>query len=664
MTSFPLPSRRLVAALVALGLVRAVPLSAQLPRDSAATVRLEEIVVTATRLPLPRAAVASAVTVLTGDELRARGITNLLDALRDVPGAAVAQSGSFGAPASLFLRGGESDYVRVLVDGVPVNAPGGAFDAAHLTTDGIERIEVVRGPASVLYGSDAVAGVVQVFTRSGVGVPRARAEVSAGTFGTSRVLAEASGGTPRLGVTLWGSRFASDGTYPVNSAYHRSEVAGRLHVVPDGRTEAALTLRRDVHRAHFPTDGAGRITDLAQATTGAGTTAGLDVRRAVGPRFEVRLLLASRVADQGYDDPRDGPADTTGAFYYASLGRESRHSADLRAVTWLRPGTVLSVGGTLEREAVRSRDSADGEWGPSASAFAARRRNRAAYAQLVAEAGRGISLEAGARIDRNERFGTFATSRLGASWRVLGAARLRAAAGTALKEPTFFENDATGFVRGNPDLRPERSRSLEVGGDADLAGGRASFAVTLFTQRFADLIQYTFVPPAPDAPNYFNVAAARSAGVELELSARLAPGLTARARYLYLSTRVLRAGFEQGPDAAFAEGRRLLRRPVHAAGVTLGAARGGAALEVSADLVGRRDDLDFSGLVPARVALPAHLRLDGAAAVPLLAGRRSARGLTATLRAENLLGAGYEDVRGFPARGRTLLLGIRAEGGW
>ena len=115
--------------------------------------------------------VTQPVTVITGEELRARGITRVSDALRSVPGATLVQNGSVGSVNSLFLRGGESRYTKVLIDGVAVNAPGGFFDFSHLTTDNIERIEVVRGPASVVYGADAVSGVIQIFTRPPRPVP-------------------------------------------------------------------------------------------------------------------------------------------------------------------------------------------------------------------------------------------------------------------------------------------------------------------------------------------------------------------------------------------------------------------------------------------------------------------------------------------------------------
>ncbi len=648
----------LLALLPALG--GAGGAAAQQPAD---TVVLDSLVVTATRLPLPRAAVASAVTVVTGDALRSRGITDLLDALRDVPGAALVQGGTFGTPASLFLRGGESDYVKVLVDGVPVNDPGGAFDFAHLTVDDVDRIEVLRGPAGVLYGSDAVTGVVQVFTRQGAGAPRWRIGGGGGTFGSARLEGEVAGGTPRAGFSLSGSRFLSDGTYAFNSAYRRTEAAGLLRFSPDDRTDARLTFRFDDHVAHFPTDAAGNVVDHNQFTTGRQTTLGFEARRILGPRFELRLQLASNAADAGYDDRPDGPGDTLGFYADISAGRTVRQSADLRAIAYAGPGTTVTVGGSLERQSDRSTDSSASQFGPSTDTLIASRRNGAVYAQLVADPGGRLALNAGARVDRNQRFGTAATWRAGVSWRLGAEARLRAAVGTALKEPTFYENYATGFVLGNPALRPERDRSWEVGAEVRVGSRGPTLSATWFAQRFTDLIQYTAVPPAAGGPNYYNIAAASASGLETEAGLALGRGVTARAHYTYLQTAVRDAGFQTAPDGPFAEGRPLLRRPAHAGGVSLAYARGAASLWADAELVGRRQDMDYAAATPVRVALPSYLRVDASAALPLL-GRAGGAGLQATLRAENVLDARYEEVRGFPARGRTLFVGLRAEGGF
>src|ERR1043166_2850823 len=151
------------------------------------TARIAPVVITATRGPVTATSAPAAVTLIRGEDLRARGIVSIAAALRDVPGRAFAQSGSFGGTTSLFLRGGESKYVKVLVDGVPVNDPGGAYDFGALTVDNVERIEVVRGPASVLYGADAVTGVIQIFTRRGGGLTRTTVSARGGTYGSADV---------------------------------------------------------------------------------------------------------------------------------------------------------------------------------------------------------------------------------------------------------------------------------------------------------------------------------------------------------------------------------------------------------------------------------------------------------------------------------------------
>src|SRR5207245_597381 len=241
-------------ALFCLLVVAPAALAAQQSRD---TIVLDPVVVTATRIPTAASAVPAAVTVISGAELRAQGIHTVFEALADVPGAAVFQTGSFGGQTSLFLRGGQSNYVKVLVDGVPVNQPGGAFDFANLTTDNIERIEVVRGPASVLYGSDAVTGVVQIFTRQGNGAPRADASVRGGTYGTLVWNAEMSGSTAAAGYSFSVSRFPDNGIYAFDNEYRNTVFSGLVHVAPDDRTDATLTLRYDDNGYHFPTNGAG-----------------------------------------------------------------------------------------------------------------------------------------------------------------------------------------------------------------------------------------------------------------------------------------------------------------------------------------------------------------------------------------------------------------------
>ncbi len=623
-----------VAALAVAPLV----LQAQEPVDTA---RLGPIVVTAERLPIPAAAVPAAVTVLSGAALRAQGIRTVADALRTVPGATVVASGSFGAQTSLFVRGGESDYVKVLIDGVPQNQPGGAFDFAHLTLDGVDRIEVVRGPVSVLYGSDAVAGVVQIFTRPGTGAPHPLASLRAGTFGTTELSAGLQGGGPTLGVTLSASRFGTDGIYRINNHYRDMVVSGRLLWRPEPRGDLGLSLRFGDDVFHYPTDGAGNIVDANQRQTTRGSSAGLDAGRFLSSRLEVRVNAAYHEDEVRFDDEPDDSLDTGPFASYHSRDRIRRVALGGRYNLHVGSGTILTGGAEVEWQRQRG------------TTLDTARRTGAVYAQAVTGLDRAISITAGARLEDNEQFGPHATGRAGAAWRVAAGTRLRLSAGTGFKEPTFYENFATGFVRGNPKLEPEQSTSWEVGAEREVVAGVA-VGLTYFDQRFRNLVLYSFTPVGPDSVNYINVARALARGVELTVTASVGAGRTLSAGYTRLTTRVLTGG----PDPAFVAGQALLRRPRDVATMTLATPLGGrGTLSVAERYVGRRDDFDYGAFT--RVTLPPYTRTDIAGEYRLTPGRDALPGLTLTVRVENLFDTPYAEIKNFPAPRRALLVGGR-----
>ena len=634
-----------------------VTLAGQAPAD---TVELNPVIVTATRFPRSAAAVPAAVTVLHGVELRAQGIHTVFEALRDVPGATVVQTGSFGGQTSLFLRGGQSNYVKVLVDGVPVNQPGGSFDFANLTTDNVERIEVVRGPASVLYGSDAVTGVVQIVTRRGTGRDRAEASVRGGTYGTLVWDAEASGGTQAAGYSISISRFTSDGMYAFNNRYRNILLSGLARVAPDDRTDATLTLRYGDDVFHFPTNGAGRPFDHNQFSYGSGPTLGLDVGHYFTGRFEARLLLATNETDGGFDDRPDSAADSS---RFQNLDDLRRSSADLRVNLYLSSGAVVTLGTAVEQERERSFNVCQTSFGDCTTLpIDSARWNAAFYAQAVTDLGGRIGLTTGVRLEDNERFGTFVTYRLGAVYRLAGGTRLRATAGTGFREPSFLENYSTGYTVGNPDLQPEHSRSWELGFEQSLARDRASLWATVFDQRFADMIDYN-PNVAPGAPNYYNVAAADANGVEVGIRfAPAGPGSVA-ASYTYLHTQINNPGYDPSSGTSLAAGQPLTRRPRHSARLDWGyRLTGRGAVSLALTYVGDRQDQDFSAFPFPRVTLPPFTRVDVAAQLDVLRPRRGTPGFAVSGRVENLLDQKYEDVKNFPARGRTFLVGGRL--GW
>jgi vitamin B12 transporter len=627
------------------------------------TFRLPGLVATAVRVPMPVEALPTPVTVLTGEELRERGVRTVADALRAVPAAAIVQAGPAGSQTSLFLRGGQSGYVKVLVDGVPVNDPGGALDLADLTTDQVERIEIVRGPASVLYGSDAVTGVVQVFTRRGQGAPTLSLSTVGGRgerrhdrdrFSALDAAGTLSGSAGAVGYTLGGGRSWNAGAYPINSDRRIDVLNGRIDWAPSPRTELAFTGRISDSDTGFPTDGAGNLVDLNARLERRSLTASVEAGQRLGDRLAARIQVGLLERDQLARDEPDGPADTLGVFATRLGGHLRRLAADARLDLQLPRGTIASLGAALHDQRGRSSYASDSEWGPYDHEAGFRRRNRGTYAQLLAEPVDRLNVTGGIRLDHNDLFGTFFTHRIGVSYG-LGATRVRGALGRAFREPTFAESFGSGFGdRGNPDLVPESSRSWEVGMDRDLVRG-VRLGLTWFDQRFQDMIQFSAAPGDPDDPNYFNVGAARARGVELTTQARRGP-VAVDGSYTWLATRVLDPGL--ATDAGFVQGEPLLRRPAHAAGLT-GRYRlphGSAGLSIHH--VGERYDLDFGAGFPApRVTMPAYTTVGLAAehALPI----RTGPALDLLVRLENLLDARYDPVHGFPAPGRLVAVGLR-----
>lgn len=639
----------------ALGPAAASTGEAQAVRDTA---RLDELTVTATRVPVSANAVTASVDVITGDELRSRGTVFLADALAELPSATVVQGGGIGGVGALFLRGGESDYVKVLIDGVPVNDAGGAYNFANLTVDNVERIEVVRGPVSVLYGSDAVSGIVQIFTRRGKGPAALSAAVEGGTDATTHVSVTASGGRPALDWSLGVSRFTTDGMYDFNNEYGNTVVSARLAGRPDQATGVAFTVRYNDARSAFPTDFTGAQADSNQFSTQRQLALGVDAGRYLSSVVEARAAVSVSRSETGFDDQPDHAGDVGFGYRSERTTLGTRALFDGRINWYPTPALVTTVGAQYEREAeeIASENESDFGGGPfvETSLFDEDRGTAAVYAQAVGDLASGLALTLNARLDENSAFGTFATARAGAAYRLAGGTRVRGSAGTAYKAPTFCEQYcAQPFIVGEPSLEPERVATYEVGIEQPLAGGAVMLAATWFAQRFADRIEY--IAADPSEPTYANLTAARARGIEIAATASPAAGLRLRAGYTWLDTEIT----DDGGNPSLGEGEPLLRRPAHtlsAGGSYQIGTRGTVSIGVVR--VGSRDDVDFmTGL---RSELPAHVTVGAAASAELVRPGGAVPSLALTVRAENLLDERYEQTFGFPGRRRMLFAGVRA----
>ena len=615
------------------------------------TAILAPVVVTATRVDVTPVAPLASTTVLTGAELRAQGITTLGDALASVPGVFAPQSGSYGSQTSLFLRGGESDYTEVLVDGVPVNDPGGFLDLANLTTDNVDRIEIVRGPTSVLYGSNAVAGVIQIFTRSGQGPDQFTLGVDGGTYGTSNASVSYAGGSDKISGSASVARHRTDGIYAFNSQSRNDIYSGALRLAPDAATSLHLVLRDDDAGAHIPTDFSGAVDDSTQFHLERRLLASLDGDRRITNRLTAHVLFA---ASDAHEQSAQIP-DTPGAecdLCYDSRAGIYRRSVDGRLDFTAAPWAALTAGATAEQQ--RARESGAGPLQRTLHAY---------YAQALGNVGKAFSYTAGVRADDNSQFGTFTTYRLAAGYVLLPGTSIHASIGNAFKEPTFDQTSSTlSFARGNPNLKPERAQSWEAGVAQDVAHGALAVSATYFAQRFRDIIQYDGAPPDTSLPNYFNLTSAIADG--LELSARTAAwrGLSLAGSYTWQHTRVTDAGIDGGPTAEFVDGQRLQRRPTNLASATLAYRPSPrAALFATAGYVGNRVDVDFLNSV--RVEAPAYTLWNFAGEFTILDAHGATPGLTFTARVANVFGTRYAPIFGFRAPGMALDIGFRLTAG-
>jgi vitamin B12 transporter len=647
-------SRYLTALLAA---VAALPLSSTPGQDTTA-VPLDTVVVSAGKAPAGSGTTTQATTVIHGFELRVRGITRLSDALRSLPGAFVAGGGAVGSVTSLFIRGGESRYAKVLVDGVAVNAAGGYFDFANLTTDNVDRIEIVRGPSSVVYGADAMTGVVHVFTRRGSGEPTVVTEARAGTYGTRDIVATAAGTSSRTQYSVGAARHATDGILPFNNHYRNDSWSGSLRHTSAPGTGAGLAVRYGTSRYHFPTDFTGVVEDSNSFRDQRRLTVGFDASRRFAERFDLAFLTGvSRITD--VNDDVDPPPPWIGGsddVHSRFTVRTSRRMAETRA-SYRFAQSLMTAGLEYGHENERS-GSHQGPVGtqlPQISAFSGTRTTRVVFGELVGSAA-PVEYVLSARVDDPSDFGTYGTYRLGVA--AGGVLRLRASVGTAFNAPAFSQLLPTEYTVGSPDLRPERSRSFEIGTEWRPLGERFRMGATRFAQRFTDLIQFVSGGPPDWLGSFANLAAARSDGWELEARAVPMNGLVATASYTRLDARVTR--LDGSYEGLLGVGQPLIRRPRHTSAATLTYAawsRGTAALSVRR--IGSRPDLDFREFPSPTVQLPAHTVVDAAIGVrPLRRG--IGERLTLTLRAENLFDRDYEEVLYYRAPGRTILLGARA----
>ena len=475
---------------------------------------LDDVVVTASRIAETADQTLAPVSVITRQDIERGQIRSVPEALRRVPGLSITNNGGQGKATSVFLRGTESDHVLVLINGVKVgSATLGTFNFESLSIDNVDRIEVVRGPRSHLYGSEALGGIIQIFTRRPTDEVRVNASAGYGSDETTEAFGGFSGRTAGIGYAFdasylhtEGFNACGDGTTvpsggcfandPDDDGFERAAVDGRLDYTFANGVALDLTALYAVSENEF--DGS-----FVNESEGVNYVLGGQVRFSPADIWDVTASAGHTVDDS--DNFLDGTFRTS--------FRTERNSLSLQNDLYLLEGNVTTLGGDFQVDQV----------GGTTDYTEDRRDNYGAFAQHRIEFGRH-TLQASGRVDENEQFGGFLTGGLSYGLRLTDSLRLTAAYGTAFKAPTFNELFFPGF--GNADLEPEESESFEIGLSARVAG--LNLGASLFRTEIEDLIAFDAATSAPA-----NVNKAEIVGLELFGSGQVA-GFTVSASATFL----------------------------------------------------------------------------------------------------------------------------------
>jgi outer membrane cobalamin receptor len=613
----------------------------------------ETVVVSATRTPVAGEATGADVDTLNGAQLTTMEPIAANDAVRFLPGAVINTAGQHGGLSSLFVRGGESNYNKVIVDGVTVNEPGGTFDFGTLSMAQGDRMEFVRGAQSTLYGSDAMTSVVQVWTRAGsTRVPELRFGADGGNFGTASGHASLAGANGRFDYNVFGDQFNTNGS-GVNDAYSDSLEGANAGV----RLGDSVSLRTRFRHSNSHTGVPGEWNFNGTPLQPPDPNEWSQLNSLLG---SVELAVAAPNGWQhrftGFDylyrynelnvngDPArvfDSPSHEIDRINRAGFEYQGDYSERVWAHT--------TFGYRVENE---NGFVGDVNFPPQTHG---QRLNNDVYLEQQLTLAR-LAVIAGGRLIHDSAFGSTAVPRVALTWQalrggeILSGTRLRFTYATGFKEPRLEETFAgPPFTQPNLSLKPERSRSFEAGFQQDFFHNKYELSGTYFNNLFHDQINYVTVDPVNFIGEYVNVNQAFAHGAEFVLRAKLRPRLLLNTAYTYTSSQYLDnpAPF----DPTYNPGQPLLRRPKHSATALLSYMGNRWGANLSGGFVGRRSDSDFLGFGIDHAA--GYVRVDAG-------GWYAVRPrVTAYVNIENALDRRYNEVVGYPALPINFRAGLR-----
>lgn len=635
------------AALLLTGLLWADDLKKNKTEDKAQD-PVYQIVITANRAPQSSREIGSSLSILPGNPFGS-GSADLIARLAAVPGLSYTRSGGFGQPAGVFIRGANSEHTLVLVDGVEVNDPSStsrSFNFGELDMNQVERVEVLRGAQSPLYGSDAIGGVVQIVTHTppsdGLSLNLC---AETGRYRSFREHLSVSGRSDKAAFNLGLNRFDSQGFSAAAAAYGNSEADGiarnQLNLRGDLDPSAALRLGLNVRysQADLDLDGSAGLNGDDPNYTADNRHLLLSASADWQTRpdsWKQTFRLSHQYIRRRYDDPVDKlhPSDSSRGDYRAQVSKLNWQNQ-----IGLSANADLVAGIEWQRERAESTYSYSSAWGDDNSDFPqASASTLSAYGSFNLDLSRRLFINAGLRFDQHEEFGAQLSAKFSPAWFITTSTKLMGSISNGFKAPSLYQLFAPATVWGavgNQELEPETAVTMDFGLQQSFWDHRLSIELSAFFNRYRNLIDYDY------SAGYINIRKARSRGLEASLSCRPGSRLNFTASYTYTNA------VDEDSDL------ELLRRPKHRLNLNAAwQALDRLSLCVELSRVGQRQDIYP---YPERMTCKAYTLMSaGCEWKPL-------RLLKLFFRLENIGDVEYESVAGYGSPRRSAFIGAQLE---
>jgi len=600
------------------------------------------VLVTGQAEPINEAQSPAPSSILTREEIDQRQVISLPNLIGTQPGISTAQTGPIGGLTTVFLDGGNSNYTKVFIDGTAVNEPGGFLNYVNMALDNVDKVEIVHGAESNLYGSDAMSGVIQLFSHRGsTRIPAFQVYGEGGNLSSGRGGGEVSGLLGHLDYSGAASYLQTAGQGP-NDAFLTRTFAGNFGYTFSDTNQLRLTVRSNSSWSGVAGPTLVQPPSLGQNDALQSLSANLSWNFNTGTHWQHGLSGSeSRIVDTNFI-PAFETVPAVYAFNVAGFNEQSTYSfaKGLFAAGYqyqVENGFPSGFSGGYHARRNNQAGFMDGRWFPISR----------------------VTLSAGFRVESNSSFGIRAVPRAGVALAVRygrgfwGDTRVRFAYGEGIKEPGLeqsFGNDPC--FRSNPNLKPEQSQTYNTTLDQYFASDRLRLSLTFFAGRFQDIISY-----APDPGNnpffcgtYFNTNLARARGLNLSSEFRFRKWLSIDGYYTYDSTRVLQTDHPPS-DPAYTPGLPLLRRPTNSGSIIMNVFYANLNWNFIGYFSGPSTDLNASTFAPANN--PGYARFDMAGSYNV------AHGLAFTARVINLFNKQYQTALGYPALGQTYVFGGR-----